>query len=109
MLELKFIKSAQYTEDHSTEIRCLYNVGRYNVITTTTEYIDREKELVNIQIDAVDGNRFTPYIYYRNRNKSFAIGTTSYGSLPIEDIKRVIEGYNEAVEVVEILTNEFIK
>ena len=39
----------------------------------------------------------------------FEIQTTSYGSLSAEETKKMIAGLNEAIEVVEILTKEFVK
>lgn len=33
---------------------------------------------------------------------------TSYGTLKVEDAKRFIEAYKEAVEVVEILKDKFV-
>ena len=38
----------------------------------------------------------------------FRIQTTSYGALKVEDTKKFIEAYNEAVEVVEILKAKFV-
>ena len=37
----------------------------------------------------------------------FVISTTSYGALKPEEIKKVIAGYNYAMEAVEILNREF--
>lgn len=39
----------------------------------------------------------------------FNIQTASFGALSPDDIRKLIAGYNEALEVVAILTKEFIE
>ena len=39
----------------------------------------------------------------------FEVQTTSYGALPVDEVKKVIDGLNDAIEVVDILTKAFVK
>lgn len=58
-------------------------------------------------------DEYVPLIYARSELfgelSGFEIQTTSYGSLSAEEIKKMVAALNEAVEVVEILTKEFVK
>lgn len=56
---------------------------------------------------------YLPEIYYSNgefgrEEKGVKIQTTSYGSLKVEEIQKVIEGYNKALEIAEVLSAEFL-
>lgn len=58
-------------------------------------------------------NDFLPIIFANDENEDgnitdFRIETTSYGTLKVEDTKRFIEAYKEAVEVLEILKAKFV-
>lgn len=57
-------------------------------------------------------NNYLPEIHYRDdffgkTEPRFEIQTTSYGALNPEEIKKVIAGYQEALEAAEILTKAF--
>lgn len=61
----------------------------------------------------INANDFLPVIFADDENEdgiitNFRIQTTSYGTLKVEDVKKFIEAYNEAVEVVEIFKDKFI-
>lgn len=61
----------------------------------------------------MNANDFLPCIFADDENEDgiitdFRIETTSYGTLKVEDTKKFIEAYNEAVEVVEILKDKFV-
>lgn len=61
----------------------------------------------------IESNDFLPDIYADTDDNEgiitdFIIQTTSYGALNVEDTKRFIEAYQEAVEVVEVLKDKFI-
>ena len=83
-----------------------YRIGRYTV--KLVRYIDG-----SIYI-AVGKERadYLPEIYGRSNYEGtvlgFEIQTTSYGALSVEETKKMIDGLNEAIEVVEILTKEFV-
>jgi hypothetical protein len=86
----------------------IYEIGKYGVEVTTYENGDKY-----IRVFVTDRNdRYIPEIYCTINRKSkaieFSIQTSSYGSLSADEIKQVIAGYNEALEVVEILTKEFV-
>lgn len=85
-----------------------FNIGKYEVVVST--YTNGNKW---VTVHIKDGGRYVPEIYcyddFEGNIKSFNIQTTSYGALGVEDIQKVMEGYNEAIKVVEVLTKEFIK
>ena len=61
----------------------------------------------------MEANDFLPTIFADDENEDgnitdFRIQTTSYGTLKVEDTKRFIEAYQEAVKVVEILKDKFV-
>ena len=106
-MEMKLtLKETIETTDEKYEI---YTIGRYGVDVTTYKNGDKY-----IRVFITDRNdRYLPEVYCIINRKSkiieFKIQTTSYGSLTPDEIKQVIAGYNEALEVVEILTKEFVK
>lgn len=57
-------------------------------------------------------SEYLPTIYCRDDMEGnvlgFEIQTTSYGSLPTAEIKKIVEALEMAVEVVEILTEKFV-
>lgn len=85
-----------------------YTIGRYEIDLTTYKSGNR---YINTRVDRED-NRYIPEIYcidnLDGKILRFEIQTTSYGALNADEIKKVIAGYNEALEVVEILTKEFV-
>lgn len=91
-----------------------YKIGRYEVehfVTTYESGVVIESIYVNGEFKA----EYLPDIQYyddwfnEGANKCFKIQTTAYGALNPEEIKKVIAGYNEAMEVVAILTEKFCK
>lgn len=99
------LEKTRTTEDRRYD---LYVIGKYEVCVTTFESGYR---YIDTRVDRID-NRFIPEIYCRDDFEGhilgFEIQTTSYGALSADEIKQVIAGYNEALEVVEILTKEFV-
>lgn len=86
-----------------------YTVERY--ITRYENGNVYKRYSVNVRRDDRHEN-YIPEIYYWDdifgeEKPRFEIQTTSYGALSPEEIKKVIAGYNEAVEAVEILTKNF--
>lgn len=86
----------------------VYEIGNYSVKVVTypsgAHYITVRKEV---------GSEYLPDIYCRDNDDGdvcgFEIQTTSYGAISAEETKKMIEALNEAVEVVNILTNKFLK
>lgn len=85
-----------------------YTIGRYEIDLTTYASGNR---YINTRIKRTD-DRYIPEIYCRDDFEGHVLGfkiqTTSYGALSPEEIHKVIAGYNEALEVAEILTKEFV-
>lgn len=86
-----------------------FELGNYHVVrttrTTATNVITKD---YNVWSD----KNYMPTIEYdegwwKDEKPSFKIQTTAYGALDIETIKEVVNGYNEAIEAVEILTMNF--
>lgn len=88
-------------------LKC-YDLGGYEVSVIT---YDNGWENISIRSDRQ--NRYQPEIYPRDDMEGHVIGfdiqTTSYGALQPDQIRLVIEGLEEAVKAVEILTKEFVK
>ena len=77
-----------------------YELGLYEVEETIFE-----SGYASIRVSKDWKEEYLPEIY--ERNNGFAIQTTSYGSLQAEELKKVIAGYEYAMEAVEILNREF--
>lgn len=104
-MELR-LEVAKKVEDRKVEIS---TIGSYSVKVVTypdgTNYITVRKE---------SREEYLPDIYCRVNDDNgdvlgFEIQTTSYGALLPEEIKKMVEALNEAVEIVEILTKHFVK
>ena len=84
-----------------------YEIGNYQVKALTYSWGDR------VEVRGTNKERYLPDIYCRTDDEGeivgFEVQTTSYGALPADEIKKVIDGLNEAIEVVDILTKEFVK
>lgn len=88
-----------------------FKLGQYEVEKYTVTY-ENGSFYKRISVTKDWNNRFLPDIYYSEdifgrRDPKFTIETTAYGALKPEEIKKVIEGYQEALEAVEILTANF--
>lgn len=104
-MELKLV-STKETPNGSTVNK--YEIGNYTIWEHRTKYYTTISTRPNIE-----SNDFLPDIYANMDDNEgvitdFIIQTTSYGALSIEDTKRFIEAYQEAVEVVKILTDKFV-
>lgn len=104
-MELKLLKTI--TADDGTIINN-YLIGDYAI----SEHIHKSFTCIYTRPD-MEANDFLPYIFADDEKEDgnitdFKIETTSYGTLKVEDAKRFIEAYKEAVEVVEILKDKFV-
>lgn len=101
-MELKLENKMEH-EDKKYE---LFSIGSYEVEVTTYNCG------VQFFYTRVKRGYYTPEICSRENIQGtllgFEIQTTAYGTLTAEEIKKVIAGYNEALEVVAILTAEFV-
>lgn len=104
-MELKLLKTIK--ADNGSIINT-YVIGNYSI----SEHIHKNFTYIYTTPN-FDANDFLPVIFADDENEDgiitdFRIQTTSYGTLKVEDTKKFIEAYNEAVEVVEILKAKFI-
>ncbi len=95
------------TKEIGNRKRERYEIARYTVRVFTHESGYKS-------IDVRKGrDDYLPDIYCRTDIEgnalAFEVQTTSYGSLPADEIRKVIEGLEEAAQVAEILTAEFVK
>lgn len=89
-------------------VREHYEIGDYKIIADTYN-----SGFMSINITRKNGNKYLPLIYVEHDLEEctlckFSIQTTSYGSLAINEIEEVIKGFEQAVEVVKILTEKFV-
>ena len=85
-----------------------YDLGSYEVSA-----IIYDTGWHSIYVSTNGSNRYQPNIYTRDdldgNIHGFVIQTTSYGAIPADQVRKVIEGLEEAAEVVDILTKEFVR
>ena len=104
MNELKLtLTSTKTAEDKKIE---LYEIADYTVKVVSH---DCGLRWINIRERK---SEYLPTIYCRDDMEGnvlgFEIQTTSYGSIPTTEIKKMVEALEMAVEVAEILTKEFV-
>ena len=104
----KVVDGKKYERDEFT-------LGKhYRVVRNITRYQDGDV-LKRFRVETSYEDRYENYfpeIYYEDDifgeyKPQFKIQTTSYGAMNPEEIKKVIAGYQEAMEAVEILTKNF--
>lgn len=104
----KIVDGKKYERDEFT-------LGQhYSVVRNITRYPDGDKlTRISVELSYEDRhNNYFPEIYYEDdffgeEKPRFEIQTTAYGAMNPEEIKKVIAGYQEALEAVEILTKNF--
>lgn len=114
-MELKYVDYKSKLEDGklygSTRfgINEHYSVEVYNIFKDGEEIYRR----VGVEVSYEDRHEnYIPEIYYQDdfygeSKPRFEIQTTAYGAKSPEEIQKVIAGYQEALEVVELLTKHF--
>lgn len=107
----KILEKSKRFDDHLTTLEN-YTLGAYDISKFVNTY-DAGYTLTSFTIRANGLDRYMPEISYDdgiwgNGEKKFEIQTTAYGAMKADEIEKVIAGYQEAVEVVRILTKEFI-
>lgn len=85
-------------------------VGRYIIERDVIEF---DNGSTRERLDIYANDDFLPSINFNRRRNGenvheFTIDTVAYGSLTPDELKKVIDGYNHALEVVEVLNNEFL-
>ena len=96
-----------YTHEH-------YECGRYAVIKITSKEKEHGWVYTTFTVKTSDKDNLLPTIYYNDciddtSKPKFTIQTSAYGDLEPDGIKKIIAGYNEAIEAVEALTEKFIR
>ena len=113
MMKLNLTDHLTKIDDKKLAIWDSFEIGSYKVERVYKRLHDDGTELFNYGIES--NEEFAPRIYYvepweeDGTKPCFKIQTTSYGALEPSEIQKVIAGYQEAVEVVEVLTNTFLK
>ena len=107
MKELKLVK----TVENENGVFKMYEIGCYQV---NEQHLGVNRDFRRICVRANEkASKYAPEIYFDDcmlgGAEKFRIQTTSYGSLEINDFKEFIKAQKEAMEVVEILTNTFLK
>lgn len=107
MLEMKLLET-KTSEDKTVKAK-KYQIGRYTV--DVIDEVGRERDIW-VKEDYREEN-YLPEIYiskdtFKRRKPEVRIQTTAYGSMNVEGIEKVIDGYKMAIEVAKIITREFL-
>lgn len=111
-MKLEHMKTEEYTDNFGRNRQTtLYRIGNYWVNDNTWDNCDDNR---TINLAAILPTRYTPEIYTEYENgygkpTGFKILTTSYGSLGANEFAEFLEAQHEALEVVKILTEKFVK
>lgn len=105
MLEMNLVR----VEEESGRKYEVYEIGEYTVYVTI--YGDDTK-IISVSTN-IGADEYMPDIFFEDgrfgsMEKKFKIQTTSYGALDTEEIKKFMEAYKKAINVVDILTKELI-
>ena len=89
-----------------------FKLGKYEVEEYTVTTYEDGKSYKRVAVSKDWDERYLPEINYCDdilgeKAPEFKIQTTAYGALKPEEIEKVVEGYKEALEAVEILTANF--
>lgn len=111
-MKLEMINERYVNKPNYVAAEKLFRIGSYEVEVTKYSYVTGDIHRT-ISVEKNYCESYMPEIYFRDNELTgeaaeFVIQTTSYGSLKPAEIKGVIAGYETAVEVVEILTKEFL-
>lgn len=116
-MELKSIDHNGSHDERGNYTRDEYRIGNY-VVYRFLHHYNNGTTYENFEIQANPEINFLPDIYYNKysikgndfvQSREFKIQTSSYGSLHPAEIQQIIDGYKEALDVVNILTEKFLK
>ena len=111
-MELEFLKEEIYVDTFGRHRQTkLYRVGNYWVNDNTWNdcAYNRTMKLSYIRAFHYAPEIYTEYEKGYGKPTGFKIQTTSYGSLDAEEFAEFLKEQNEALEVVKILTEKFVK
>ena len=117
-MKLELISTEEYPKEGMTLIVESYNCGVYEIKRRIHDYgIGGSFSGYSIKLKngypKILSSKYIPDISAREDEDGnlikFVIGTTTYGSLPIEEMRNMILCLEHAVEVVETLNNYFLK
>ncbi len=99
----------KFTEDGILR-RDEFEIGSYKVVRIT--HYDASQKPVYKSFSVISNDEYAPEIYYNDGcwekcKSTFEIQTAAYGAKSPDEIKKIIRGYEEAVEVAEILIMNF--
>ena len=114
MLRIEFIDKTTKALDNKTVEIENYTCGDYMVNVYTTVYSDDGTTYRTIRVGSV--KEYAPSIFHNEgisidgtvAREYFEIQTTAYGAKEVDEIERIIAGYQQAVAVVTLLTAKFI-
>lgn len=113
MMKLNLIDHLTKIDDSKIAIYDTFEIGCYKVDRGYKRYHENGAEVTGY--DIYSDKEYAPNIYYTESwtkddlTPEFRIQTSSYGAMKPSEIQKIIAGYQEAVEVVEVLTNTFLK
>lgn len=110
MQTLTEVKHKVIEEKGSTIHLYTCRVGQYRI---ERDLIEFDNGSTRERLDIYPEGEYLPNIIFNRRRNGqnvheFKIETVTYGSLSPDELKKVIAGYEHALEVVEVLNNEFL-
>lgn len=111
-MKLEFVEKQTKETNGTRYVRESYSIGGYAVYLDNTFYPDGNSTH-RFECRVIVEDRYLPDIYFRDgwfgQTPAFEIQTTSYGPLKAEEYKKMLAAQQKALEVVEVLTREFIE
>ena len=80
-------------------------ISRANRLGYIIVEIETDSKNLWVTIIPADDNSYTPILYRHWDSKEWKIETTAYGTLGIEQIEKVTEGYQRAIAMVHELNH----
>lgn len=110
MLKLNYVETRHCQCGSLKATKKIYTCGRYSIERVEKEYSNRDEIILDFVVSAREKYKYIPTILYDSWDtKEFRIQTTSYGSLVPDEINKVIEGLQEAQEVVKTIKANLMK
>ena len=114
MKELRLVKEKKMEAEEVKRTYRQYQIGAYEVDVVDYNFEDKANDYRSISVQKDFYADFLPEIFFYGIHfgevkNEFKIQTTSYGAMDPEGIKKVIAGYEEAMQIVEVLTEAFCK